>query len=238
MDQIVYAVGDIHGRDDLLQLVHEHIRNHHQLLHSNRRGEIIHVGDYIDGGTESVAVIDRLMNGVDGFDVKCLLGNHEAMMLECLQTDNRQAWYTWLSNGGEETIASLGISMRFTGYDPNALAEALGPDRITWLKSLPLFHAVEPYVFVHAGIVPGLPLEEQQPKDLLWIRSRFLESETDHGAIVVHGHTPGDEPVVNHNRICVDTGATSNGQITAAVLDGEAAPLFLRAVGRPGKSGH
>ena len=234
MDHIIYAIGDVHGRDDLLAQLHDHIQNHHQLLHAHRPAEIIHIGDYIDGGLESVAVIDRLMAGVDGFRTTCLLGNHEAMMLECLTTDNRQAWYTWLSNGGEQTIASLGISLRFGGFDPLELATALGSDRIAWLKSLPLSRTVDPYFFVHAGIAPEAPLEQQQPKDLLWIRSRFLDSDVDHGCIVVHGHTPSADPVVRHNRICVDTGVTSNDQLTAAVLDGKSAPLFLRAIGKLG----
>lgn len=133
------------------------------------------------------------------------------MLLECLATDDRQVWYTWLSNGGEETLAALGVSLRFGGYDPDALHKALGDDRVSWLKSLPLSRTVGPYLFVHAGIAPGVPLGDQQAKDLLWIRNRFLESEDDHGCVVVHGHTPGDEPVVRHNRICVDTGAVSTG---------------------------
>ncbi len=234
---VLYAVGDVHGRNDLLGQLHEHIREHHRLVHPGRAAGVVHLGDYVDGGADSIGVIDRLRTGMEGVRTICLLGNHEAMMLECLATDNRQAWYTWLSNGGEETVASLGISLRFGGFDPAELAAALGADRISWLKSLPLFHAAGRYLFVHAGIVPGVPLEHQQPKDLLWIRSRFLDSEADHGCIVVHGHTPGDEPVVVHNRICVDTGATSNGVLSAAVLDGESGPLFLRAVGRPGRAG-
>ena len=232
MDQIIYAVGDIHGRDDLLGELHEHIRNHHRLMHPERDGEVVHIGDYIDGGANSVEVIDRLMSGLDGFKTTCLLGNHEAMMLECLTTDDRQAWFNWLSNGGEETLNSLGMSLRFGGYNPAELGASLGEHRVSWLKSLPLWQIIGPYLFVHAGIAPGVSLEEQQSKDLLWIRTRFLESDADHGHIVVHGHTPGDEPVVEHNRICIDTGATSNGVLTAAVLDGKNTPLFLRAVGR------
>ncbi len=178
-----------------------------------------------------------LMAGLDGFQTTCLLGNHEAMLLECLATDNRQAWYTWLSNGGEETVSSLGISLRFGGYAPKELADALGEVRVAWLKSLPLSRFVNPYFFVHAGIAPGVPLDQQCAKDMLWIRSRFLDSKVDHGCVVVHGHTPGDEPVVKNNRICLDTGATSNGRLTAAVLDGANAPLFLQANGRSGKAG-
>ena len=121
--------------------------------------------------------------------------------------------------------------------DPDELLASLGEERVAWLRSLPLSRSVAPYFFVHAGIVPGVPIDEQEPKDMLWIRSRFLESDEDHGCIVVHGHTPGDEPVVKANRICIDTGATSNGLLTAVVLDGAAAPMFLRAVGRPGKNG-
>ena len=237
MDKVTYAIGDIHGRDDLLRDLHEHIREYHQLIHSGRDAELIHIGDYIDGGVHSREVIDRLMSGLEGFQLTCLLGNHEAMLLECLTTDNRQAWYTWLSNGGEETLASFGMSLRFGGYDPEELRASLGDERVTWLKSLPLYRTIEPYFFVHAGIAPGVPIDEQQPKDMLWIRSRFLDSEEDHGYVIVHGHTPGDEPVVKTNRICVDTGAISNGLLTAAVLDGRSAPVFLRAAGRPGKTG-
>lgn len=237
MDKVFYAIGDVHGRDDLLRDLHEHIREYHELMHSGRDAELIHVGDYIDGGAYSREVIGRLMSGLGDFRMTCLLGNHEAMLLEFLATDNRQAWYTWLSNGGEETLASFGMSLRFGGYDPGELRASVGEDRVAWLKSLPLHRTVERYFFVHAGIVPGVPIDQQQSKDMLWIRSRFLDSDDNHGCVVVHGHTPGDEPVVKANRICVDTGATSNGLLTAAVLDGDAAPVFLRAVGRPGKTG-
>lgn len=237
MNQVFYAVGDIHGRDDLLALLHDHIRDHHALLHSDRAAKLVYVGDYIDGGAQSAAVLDRVMAGLPGFETVALMGNHEAMLLECLSTDNREAWYTWLSNGGEETLASFGISLRFGGYDPEALRDAVGPQRCAWLASLRLMYEAGPYVFVHAGVAPGIPLGEQSSKDLLWIRSRFLDSEEDHGRIVVHGHTPGDDPVVRANRICVDTGATSYGVLTAAVLDGTRPPLFLRASGAIGKGG-
>jgi serine/threonine protein phosphatase 1 len=109
--------------------MHEHIRDYHQLMHSGRDAELIHVGDYIDGGAHSREVIDRLMSGLGDFQMTCLLGNHEAMLLECLATDNRQAWYTWLSNGGEETLASFGMSLRFGGYDPHELYASVGERR-------------------------------------------------------------------------------------------------------------
>ncbi len=231
---VTYAVGDIHGRSDLLAQLLDHIRDHHALMHGGGEADIIFLGDYIDGGGDSLGVIDRLMRGVDGFRTFHLLGNHETLMLNCLETDDRQVWHTWLSNGGDTTLESLGVSLRFGGFDPDALRDALGPDRIEWLWRLSLYEVRDSYLFVHAGIVPGVPLEDQQPHDLVWIRSRFLDSEADHGHIVVHGHTPGDDPVVKPNRICIDTGATSNGNLTAAVLSDDP-PLFLRASGAPGK---
>ena len=233
----IYAMGDIHGRVDLLQQLHEHIKEHHNLMYAKWDAHIVYVGDYIDGGANSVEVIDCLMQGMTGWQTTCLLGNHEAMLLDCLETDDRDTWHTWLSNGGEDTCASLGISMLFGGYDPRVLQDALGQERIAWIRSLPLHEIIEPYLFVHAGIVPEIPIDEQKREDLLWIRSRFLDSEIDHGHVVVHGHTPGDEPVVKFNRICVDTGAISNGQLTVAVLDGVEKPMFLRASGRAGKTG-
>lgn len=236
MNKIIYAIGDVHGRDDLLGELHEHICDHHQHLDPEQDAEVIHVGDYIDRGAQSLEVIDRQMSGVGDFKTTCLLGNHEAMLLDCLASDNRKVWHTWLSNGGEETLASIGMPLRFGGYDPDELRLRLGEERIDWLKSLPLSRTIAPYHFVHAGIVPGVPIDQQQRKDMLWIRSRFLESNEDHGYIIVHGHTPADDPVVRANRICVDTDVVVNGVLTAAVLDGLAAPMFLRAVDRPGKA--
>jgi len=147
MDKVVYAIGDVHGCDDLLAELHEHIRDYHQSMHSDRKAELIHLGDYIDGGAHSREVIDRLMSGLQGFQVTCLLGNHEAMLLECLATDNRQAWYTWLSNGGEETVTSFGMTLRFGGYDPDELRACIGEKRVAWLKSLPLSKGIAPYFF-------------------------------------------------------------------------------------------
>ncbi len=230
MTDIIYAIGDVHGRDDLLGQLHEHIAKFHGYQYPGRSGLILHVGDYIDRGPDSAQVIDRLMKGVEGFDVICLLGNHEAMLLECLKPFNGWAWDLWLPNGGTQTLASLGVSFEPGCFDSNVLRQALGPDRIAWLDELPLHHLAAPYLFVHAGIAPGVPLEEQDPEDLLWIRSRFLDDDTDHGFVVVHGHTPGNDPVVKRNRICVDTGAVFSGRLTAAVLDGDKPPVFLHAV--------
>ena len=234
---VLYAVGDVHGRDDLLQQLHERILEYHRLVYQDRPGAVVHVGDYIDRGPQSIQVIDRLMAGLEGLECVCLLGNHEAMALECLQSDQRQAWITWFANGGEATLNSLGVPLQFGMYDPAAFRDALGADRIAWLQSLPFSRIVGRYLLVHAGIKPGVPLEKQRPEDLLWIRGQFLDSDEDHGHVVVHGHTPGSEPVVRSNRICVDTGAVFSNLLVAAVLEADAPPIFLRAFAAPARLG-
>ena len=227
----IYAIGDIHGRSDLLAQLLEYIRDHHLFFGDGTTAEIICIGDYIDGGPDSRGVIDTLMQGINGFRLTCLMGNHEDLMLACLESDDRYVWQNWLSNGGDTTLTSFGVSTRFGGYDPRPLADALGPERIAWLDSLSLYEARNGYLFVHAGVVPGVPMKHQRKEDLLWIRSRFLDSNADHGHVVVHGHTPSDEPVVCRNRICIDTGATSNSLLTAAVLSKGEDPIFLHARG-------
>lgn len=233
--KIHYAIGDVHGRDDLLERMHDRITSYHLLNHQEKDGVIVHLGDYIDGGAKSNDVLNRVMKGVHGFNCVSLLGNHEALMMKCLETDDRNTWTNWLHNGGSETLNSLGVSFRYGGFDPAALSDALGSDRIAWLKSLRLYHTSGNFLFVHAGILPGVPLEKQKPNDLLWIRSRFLECDSDHGFVVVHGHTPTDTPILRHNRIGVDTGATSRGELTAVVLQDGCIPEFLQVEGQPGK---
>ena len=234
MPRICYAVGDVHGRDDLLKVLHERISAFHTKQYAGQHAMIVHVGDYIDRGANSIGVIDRLMAGVPGFEMICLKGNHEDLMLTCLETDDERAWENWRRNGADATLNSFGVSLRSGCYDPAQLADALGEQRITWLRSLPLYHRTGHYLFVHAGIAPGKPVDEQREMDLLWIRDRFLDYEGDHGWRVVHGHTPAAQPVVRPNRICIDTGVISTGVLTAAVLDPESEPSFLTAQGDPG----
>ncbi len=232
---IHYAIGDVHGRDDLLEALLARIVATHKHRHGNAPGVLVYVGDYIDRGASSAQVVDRVMTPVPGFETVCLKGNHEDLMLACLDTDERHAWSPWLANGGGETLESLGISPRTGRYEPLLLARALGDDRVAWLRALKLTYQAGPYLFVHAGILPGRPLAEQHEKDLLWIRNRFLDSDADHGFIVVHGHTPSKEPELLRNRINVDTGATFNGQLTAVALGESEGPRFLTVTGDPGK---
>lgn len=218
---IVYAIGDVHGRDDLLETMHARIASDLQSRHPEADATIVHVGDYVDRGPDSLAVIDRLMSGVAGFETICLKGNHEAMMLACVGTDDRQTWSAWRANGGDATLRSMGLGGLFNRVDSTRLKQALGAARLAWLRSLPLTHRTADALFVHAGIVPGRPLELQEEEDLLWIRDGFLDSEADHGFLVVHGHTPMATPDRQPNRLGIDTGAVYTGRLTAAVL-GEA----------------
>lgn len=231
---IHYAVGDIHGRDDLLERMHERIVADHRLRRPDARGVIVYLGDYVDRGANSAGVIDRVMRGVPGFNSVCLKGNHEDWMLGCLETDDRDFWLSWLDNGGYETLGSLGVEVRFGEYDPLALARAIGAKRLAWLSALKLTYRAGGYLFVHAGILPGRPLEEQEEKDLLWIRRAFLDSDEDHGVCVVHGHTPTKLPELKANRIGVDTGPTWHGNLTAVVLGEAEGPRFLTVSGEPG----
>lgn len=227
MNQI-YAIGDIHGRDHLLERMYDRIATDPYRVATSGTPLIVHIGDYIDGGPHSDRVIDRVMRGISGFQNIALMGNHEALLLECLETDDRDVWWNWISNGGYRTLESFGVSTRFGGYDPTVLADALGQERIKWLKQLPLYHISDQYLFVHAGIVPSVPLHEQKPKDMLWIRSRFLDSKVDHGYTVVHGHTQTHEPELLSNRIGIDTGAARPKTLTAVALFENHAPRFLQ----------
>lgn len=218
---IIYAIGDVHGRDDLLETMHARIASDRQFRHPEADATIVHIGDYVDRGPNSLAVIDRLMGGVAGFETICLKGNHEAMMLACAGTDDRRVWSMWRANGGDATLRSMGVGELFGPCDSARLTEALGSARLAWLRSLPLTHRTADALFVHAGIVPGRPLELQDEEDLLWIRDEFLNSDADHGFLVVHGHTPMATPDSQPNRLGIDTGAVFSNRLTAAVL-GEA----------------
>ncbi|MCR9136762.1 MAG: serine/threonine protein phosphatase [Alphaproteobacteria bacterium] len=226
---ITYAIGDVHGRDDLLEQMHGRIAADRRDRYRDARATIVHVGDYVDRGPDSLAVIDRLRKGVTGFETVCLKGNHEAMMLDCAVSDDRQLWSNWRANGGDATLRSLGLAGLSGGCDSGRLTQALGAARLAWLRSLPLTHHNAAALFVHAGIVPGRPMELQAEHDLLWIRDGFLGSDDDHGFLVVHGHTPMAEPDVQPNRLGIDTGAVYTGRLTAAVLSETERLRFLVA---------
>lgn len=222
----VYAIGDIHGCADRLASLHAMIGADlaarpvaHPLL--------LHLGDYVDKGPDSAGVVARLAAGpvLPGVPVVNLMGNHERTMLDALAGE-RAAITDWLCTGGREALASWGL-------DPDS-APPEWPDAIPaahqeFLRGLVLHYRLGGYLFVHAGLKPGVPLAEQAEDDLLRIRHVFLHSEADFGAVVVHGHTPvRNGPDIRRNRINIDTGAVFGRDLTCLVLE-EDRLAFLRS---------
>lgn len=224
--QRIYAIGDVHGCDDRLAVLH-------QLIAADLAARpvadalLLHLGDYIDRGEASAAVLQRLSRPRPAPFPRIinLMGNHEAMMLSALDSEDPEAVMQWLANGGAETLASWGLSRRSR---PREWARAVPPEHVAFLRGLPLYHAAGGYVFVHAGLRPGVPLERQSRHDLLWIREPFLSWQGDSPFVVVHGHTPEHDVVVRTNRIGIDTGAVMGGVLTCVALEGDRMG-FLRA---------
>lgn len=222
----LYVVGDIHGRADLLTRLHA-------LICEDAAGapglskKLVYLGDYVDRGEESRRVIDILLDGPPpGFAAVHLCGNHEEMMLAFLE--DVTVAMGWMSNGGAETLYSYGVRFgdavtseeRFTEMQRDLRATLPARHR-DFLTGLPAWHAEGDYLFVHAGIAPGVPLEQQRREDLLWIREPFLNSTADHGRCVVHGHSIVPEPETRVNRIAIDTGAYYTNRLTCLVLEGD-----------------
>ncbi|MFH1033376.1 MAG: metallophosphoesterase family protein [Pseudomonadota bacterium] len=199
----ILAVGDLHGRYDLLRKIFS------QVLPGLPAGtRLIFLGDYIDRGPDSRVILEALM-AYQALrpETVLLMGNHERMLLEALE--GRQV-ELFLANGGQETLRSFGLTMQTLHQIPAAL--------LSFLRGLPLFHEEEQYIFVHAGLKPGLPLADQQERDLLWIRDEFIHGQWDFGKTVVFGHTPFAEPLVKPGLIGIDTGAGFGLRLTCLKL--------------------
>ena len=212
----VYAIGDIHGQRDRLGAVHGLIAAD-LAARPGRSAMLIHLGDYIDQGPDSAGVVALLAAGrpVAGLSVVNLLGDHERMLLDALSGD-RAAATDWLWAGGREALASWGLD---PGLPREAWEAALPPDHIAWLRSLDLTHREGSYLFVHAGIRPGVKLADQTADDLVSMRQPFLSTEQDLGVVIVHGHSTLPSAQVAANRIGIDTGAGIGGRLTCAVLE-------------------
>lgn len=220
----IYAVGDIHGRRDLLDAMLENIQAD-AAAHPADRRVLVYLGDYVDRGDDVKGVIDRLISGPPpGFEQVCLMGNHEAWMLDFLAEANAGAG--WLMNGGSATLASYGVraghgfgfGVRRLEKAQAGLIDALPPEHRVFLEGLAKMWRAGDYAFVHAGVRPGVALDAQADRDLLWIRDEFLDDDRELGAMIVHGHTISDAPVVLNNRIGIDTGAFATGRLTCLVL--------------------
>jgi serine/threonine protein phosphatase 1 len=217
--QRVYAIGDVHGCLDRLVALHEMIAED-IASRPAQHTTLVHLGDYVDRGSDSAQVIDWLINQppvpADAF--VNLMGNHEHMMLSAVAGVDREAPSQWLMNGGADSLLSWGISRAVL---PAEWAGRIPRQHLVFLRDLAISHRIGPYLFVHAGVRPGIPLNQQSKQDMMWIREPFLSSRINHGAVIVHGHTPKREPIVQPNRIAIDTGAVLGGALTCVVLEAD-----------------
>ena len=234
----VYAIGDIHGRADLLDVLLGAVEQ-------DREGEpasaIVFMGDYVDRGRQSREVTDLLLayrdavspsaNASHAAEVRFLRGNHDQSLLDFLEAPSTGP--TWSDFGGRETLASYGVHIPETRADEaawaltsEAFAEALPPDHLAFFQSLEYACEYGGYFFAHAGVRPGVPLGLQSQQDLMWIRQPFLEDTRRLEKVVVHGHTPTPEVYADRRRIGVDTGAYATGVLTALKLKGAGRSLL------------
>lgn len=224
----VYAVGDVHGRADLLGRLIDDVRADAGRGGFEGRPILIFLGDYIDRGFQSKEVIDLLLSErLSPFETYFLKGNHEAAMLQFL--GDPSIGPRWIEFGGAETLVSYGIRppRSRTSQDEwreasAALHAALPPEHLHFLTNLDLSVRIGDYVFVHAGVRPGVPLDQQTEYDLLWIREEFLSDRRPLGAVIVHGHTPTQRPHRDSRRVGLDTGAYLSGRLTAARFEHDA----------------
>ena len=236
----LYSIGDIHGRADLLADLQARILADAASGPPDR--VVVYLGDYVDRGPDSRRTIELLTgSALPGFRAVHLLGNHEELMLAFLA--DAEAAERWLFNGGDATLKSYGVdpAQPSAGGDPyerlrRALLRRLPRSHFDFLRGLKDSHVEGGYLFAHAGLRPGLPLDRQSRQDLLWIREPFLDSLDEFGAVVVHGHTVSVRPEVRPNRIGIDTGAYATGRLTCLVLE-QATRRFLATEGKPPTEG-
>ncbi|HYZ21631.1 MAG TPA: metallophosphoesterase [Rhodopila sp.] len=212
----VYAVGDIHGQRDSLAALHGIIAED-MARRPVGSSVIVYLGDFINQGPDSAGVLDLVAGGppVAGMRVVGLMGDHERMLLDALAGDRPSAT-DFLWSGGRATLAGWGIDPDLPGA---AWAAGIPAAHLAWLRSLRLTHREGGYLFVHAGIRPGVPAADQAREDLVSMRQPFLSSEQDFGAVVVHGHSSAPSVHIGENRIGLDTGAGIGGRLSCAVLE-------------------
>ncbi len=232
--RVVWAVGDVHGCLEQLDALLAEISAQAQA--DDRAHQLVFLGDYVDRGPDSRGVIQRLIQIADTPDVdaRFIRGNHEDKMREFL--DDPTVGATWCEYGGDAALRSWGLSPPAVRHRKEGwvalsadLRHKLGPRGVRFLDELEPSLTLGGYFFCHAGAAPGTPLADQTERDLMWIRARFLDDDRPFSHVVVHGHTPTDQPHVDDRRIGVDTGCYSTGVLTALRLDGER-ETFVQAV--------
>ncbi len=223
-----YAIGDIHGHLGLLHGVHDLIAKD---MAQNGPAPVVHVGDLVDRGPDSAGVIEFLLQGMaQGQDWVVLKGNHDRMFWRFLNDPadpepGLRAELGWLHPrlGGAETLASYGLhapgDRPLAPVHADAIAAVPQAHR-DFVENLPTSHQMDGLLFVHAGIRPGIALQDQQETDLLWIRAPFLEHQGSFGPLVIHGHTAIDTPTHYGNRINIDSSAAYGGPLSVIVIDG------------------
>lgn len=230
-----YAIGDIHGRLDLFKDLLEKIASHNAARPPGETA-IVLLGDLIDRGPNSNEVVELAYSyRAHNMRLIPILGNHEELMLKAIAGDI-DAFQTWMAHGGVATVRSYGIdTRRLTGLKVEdfrrRVADAIPQSHVEFLRSAVDSVRFGDYLLVHAGILPGRPIEEQLAKDLRWIRQAFLSSSADHGCVVVHGHSQGAVIEVKANRIGIDTGAYHSGVLTAVWFEGVERG-FIQTAGR------
>lgn len=224
--ELIYAIGDIHGRYDLLKDLLSRIAADYVGRCEGRRPVLVFCGDYIDRGPNSAEVVEAViwLQKRTDLEVRALKGNHEQALLAFI--DDPDAGWPWLQFGGAETLESYGVAAPEEGERDyrRACDDLLGripQSHLDFLRRLELIVTSGDYAFVHAGVRPGRPLKRQVENDLLWIRADFLGAKRPFEKMIVHGHTWVDEqPQITDSRIGIDTGAYATGVLTALRLDG------------------
>jgi serine/threonine protein phosphatase 1 len=225
----IYAIGDVHGRADLLSTLFAAI-DADLVAHPAPRTLHVFLGDYIDRGPDSRQVIDLVIARGRGHETVLLKGNHETY--PALFLNDPSVLGEWRLLGGIETLMSYGLkpSRGADGQEQRTLAKrfatALPSGHARFLSELKTSFCCGDFFFVHAGVKPGVPLERQREEDMLWIREDFLLHEEDFGKLIVHGHTPVRDPDFRDNRINIDTGAYATGKLTCLIIDGDELALL------------
>lgn len=233
---VVWAVGDVHGRLDLLDPLLDAVDADAASSDAERK-VVVMLGDYVDRGPDSRGVIDRLLRlrQGDGRERRFLRGNHEDRM-EAFLSDP-ELGPGWCDYGGREALRSYGVTPPAMRGDADgwtdaarALNRALGPDHRAFLRDLEYSVEIGDYFFAHAGARPGVALADQSQQDLMWVRNAFLSDPRPFERVVVHGHTPEDVLVADHRRIGVDSGAYATGVLSAVRLEGTTRALIQTVV--------
>jgi serine/threonine protein phosphatase 1 len=214
-----YAIGDLHGRLDLLRLAVDAISGHVD----RTPFRVVFLGDYVDRGPDSCGVIDLLMQLQREWPVVCLKGNHEELMLQAVTQPGAGRLGRWLEYGGDATLKSYGLS------PDSDLGEGIPKEHLRWMAGLPRTTGDQHRIYVHAGLMPGMPVHRQKDQTCLWIRERFLQARAgEFEAHVVHGHTPvwegkpdPSEPELLDHRTNLDTAAFATGVLSVAIFESD-----------------